>query len=117
MATVREIFQELDACPDGAILFVDECESIFSRRDKDTETSPRYGDRIRRADAFVEKRAGSKGKADLGKTADAIIREASKKKFRALRIIGAKWKLTAMLVRNLPADATDGLMTKVFSEN
>ena len=87
-----------------------------SRRDKDTETSPRYGDRIRRADAFVEKRAGSKGKADLGKTADAIIREASKKKFRALRIIGAKWKLTAMLVRNLPADATDGLMTKVFSE-
>ena len=58
-----------------------------SRRDKDTETSPRYGDRIRRADAFVEKRAGSKGKADLGKTADAIIREASKKKFRALRPI------------------------------
>lgn len=34
---VKQIFQELDACPDGAILFVDECESIFSRRDKDTK--------------------------------------------------------------------------------
>lgn len=34
---VRQIFQELDACPDGAILFVDECESIFSRRTQDTK--------------------------------------------------------------------------------
>lgn len=34
---VKEIFQEIDACPDGAILFVDECESIFSRRGQDTK--------------------------------------------------------------------------------
>ena len=36
-AAVRQIFDELDACPDGAILFVDECESIFSRRTADTK--------------------------------------------------------------------------------
>lgn len=36
-AAVRQIFQEIDACPDGAILFVDECESIFSRRGQDTK--------------------------------------------------------------------------------
>ncbi len=34
---VKEIFDEIDACPDGAILFVDECESIFSRRTQDTK--------------------------------------------------------------------------------
>lgn len=34
---VKQIFQEIDACPDGAILFVDECESIFSRRTSDTK--------------------------------------------------------------------------------
>lgn len=34
---VKQIFQELDSCPDGAILFVDECESIFSRRTQDTK--------------------------------------------------------------------------------
>ncbi len=34
---VREIFNEIDACPDGAILFVDECESIFSVRTSDTK--------------------------------------------------------------------------------
>lgn len=34
---VRQLFREIDACPDGAILFVDECESIFGRRDKDTK--------------------------------------------------------------------------------
>lgn len=34
---VRQIFDEIDACPDGAILFVDECESIFSRRTQDTK--------------------------------------------------------------------------------
>ena len=34
---VKQLFQELDACPDGAILFVDECESIFSRRTQDTK--------------------------------------------------------------------------------
>ena len=36
-AAVKEIFEELDACEDGAILFVDECESIFSVRKKDTQ--------------------------------------------------------------------------------
>ncbi len=36
-AAVRQIFDEIDACPDGAILFVDECESIFSRRTSDTK--------------------------------------------------------------------------------
>ncbi|HIZ02669.1 MAG TPA: ATP-binding protein [Candidatus Borkfalkia avistercoris] len=34
---VKQIFQEIDACPEGAILFVDECESIFSRRTQDTK--------------------------------------------------------------------------------
>ena len=34
---VKQIFQEIEACPDGAILFVDECESIFSRRTNDTK--------------------------------------------------------------------------------
>ena len=34
---VRQIFQEIEACPDGAILFVDECESIFSKRTADTK--------------------------------------------------------------------------------
>lgn len=34
---VRQIFEEIDACPDGAILFVDECESIFSKRTSDTK--------------------------------------------------------------------------------
>ena len=33
----KQIFQEIDACPEGAILFVDECESIFSRRNQDTK--------------------------------------------------------------------------------
>lgn len=36
-AAVKQLFQELDACPDGAILFVDECESIFSKRTQDTK--------------------------------------------------------------------------------
>lgn len=34
---VRQLFDEIDACPDGAILFVDECESIFSKRTSDTK--------------------------------------------------------------------------------
>ena len=32
---VRQIFDDISAFSDGAILFVDECESIFTRRDKD----------------------------------------------------------------------------------
>lgn len=32
---VKELFQEIEACDDGAILFVDECESIFSKRTSD----------------------------------------------------------------------------------
>ena len=34
---VKQIFQEIDACPEGAILFVGECESIFSRRNQATK--------------------------------------------------------------------------------
>ena len=34
---VKEIFDEMDSCPDGAVLFVDECESIFSKRGADTK--------------------------------------------------------------------------------
>lgn len=34
---VRQLFDEMDAFADGAILFVDECESIFSRRTSDTK--------------------------------------------------------------------------------
>ena len=33
---VRDIFAELRACEDGAVLLVDECESIFSRRGQDS---------------------------------------------------------------------------------
>ncbi len=35
--SVRLLFQELNNCPDGAVLFVDECESIFSKRGQDTK--------------------------------------------------------------------------------
>ena len=34
---VKQIFDEIDACPEGAVLFVDECESIFSKRGADTK--------------------------------------------------------------------------------
>ncbi len=34
---VKQLFQDLDACEDGAILFVDECETIFSKRTADTK--------------------------------------------------------------------------------
>ena len=34
---VKQLFQEIDASPDGAVLFVDECESIFSKRGEDTK--------------------------------------------------------------------------------
>jgi len=34
---VKQIFEEIDSCPDGAVLFVDECESIFSKRTSDTK--------------------------------------------------------------------------------
>ncbi len=34
---VKQIFQEIESCEDGAILFVDECESIFSRRTNETK--------------------------------------------------------------------------------
>ncbi len=34
--SVREIFSQIEACPDGAILFIDECESIFGTRGGDT---------------------------------------------------------------------------------
>ncbi len=34
---VRDIFNQIEACPDGAILFIDECESIFSTRTSDTK--------------------------------------------------------------------------------
>ncbi len=34
---VRDLFEDIDSCPDGAILFVDECESIFSKRTGDTK--------------------------------------------------------------------------------
>ncbi len=36
-AAVKQLFKELEACPEGAILFVDECESIFSKRTSDTK--------------------------------------------------------------------------------
>lgn len=34
---VRAIFEDIESCPDGAVLFIDECESIFSRRTEKTE--------------------------------------------------------------------------------
>ena len=34
---VKQLFQDIEACEEGAILFVDECESIFSKRTADTK--------------------------------------------------------------------------------
>lgn len=34
---VRAIFEDIESCPDGAVLFIDECESIFSRRTESTQ--------------------------------------------------------------------------------
>lgn len=34
---VKAIFEEIEMCEDGAILFIDECESIFSKRTSDTK--------------------------------------------------------------------------------
>lgn len=36
-ASVKNLFDDMDACPGGCILFVDECESIFSARKEDTQ--------------------------------------------------------------------------------
>ncbi|MBQ8839791.1 MAG: ATP-binding protein [Clostridia bacterium] len=36
-ASIRELFAELDTCDEGAVLFIDECESIFSARKQDTQ--------------------------------------------------------------------------------
>lgn len=36
---IREIFSEIRACEDGAVLLVDECESIFSRRTGESNRS------------------------------------------------------------------------------
>lgn len=33
---VRDVFAELRACKDGSVLLIDECESIFARRDSNT---------------------------------------------------------------------------------
>lgn len=35
--SVKMIFEEIEACEEGAVLFVDECESIFSKRTADTK--------------------------------------------------------------------------------
>ncbi len=35
--SVKLLFQEMDACEEGAILFIDECESIFSKRSEGTK--------------------------------------------------------------------------------
>ncbi len=35
--SVKLLFQEMDACEEGAILFIDECESIFSKRTEGTK--------------------------------------------------------------------------------
>ena len=37
-AAVKQLFEELDACPDGAVLFVDECETIFAARKSDDKS-------------------------------------------------------------------------------
>ncbi|NLZ64896.1 MAG: ATP-binding protein [Clostridiales bacterium] len=34
---VKQIFEEIENCKDGAVLFVDECESIFSKRGEGTK--------------------------------------------------------------------------------
>ena len=34
---VKAVFDEIERCEDGAILFVDECESIFSKRSQNTQ--------------------------------------------------------------------------------
>lgn len=34
---VKLLFYDIECCEEGAVLFIDECESIFSRRDENTE--------------------------------------------------------------------------------
>ncbi|MGM9972078.1 MAG: AAA family ATPase [Anaeroplasmataceae bacterium] len=34
---VKMLFYDIEQCEEGAVLFIDECESIFSRRDENTE--------------------------------------------------------------------------------
>lgn len=36
-AAVKDLFIEMEACPKGAVLFIDECESIFSKRTNETK--------------------------------------------------------------------------------
>ena len=36
-AAVRQLFQEIESCEEGSILFVDECDSIFSKRSSDAK--------------------------------------------------------------------------------
>lgn len=36
-AAVKDLFLEIDACEEGAVLFIDECESIFSKRTGETK--------------------------------------------------------------------------------
>ena len=86
-----------------------------ARRDKQTTTSARYGERIAQVDAFVDKRASAKGKADLGKTVKALLKETARRKFRPTRIIGAKWKAVSVIVKILPDYVTDRILAKVFS--
>lgn len=86
-----------------------------ARRDKQTATSPRYGDRIARVDAFTEKRGNAKGKADLGKTVRLLLKETARRKFVPVRIVGAKWKALSAVVKFLPASLTDKILSKVFS--
>ena len=86
-----------------------------ARRDKQTTTSARYGERIAQVDAFVDKRASAKGKADLGKTVKALLKETARRKFRPTRIIGAKWKAVSVIVKILPDYITDRILAKVFS--
>lgn len=66
-------------------------------------------------DAFTEKRGNAKGKADLGKTVKALLKETARRKFRPTRIIGAKWKAVSVIVKILPDYVTDRILAKVFS--
>jgi SpoVK/Ycf46/Vps4 family AAA+-type ATPase len=37
-AAVKQLFEEIDACPEGAVVFIDECESIFAARKSDDKS-------------------------------------------------------------------------------
>ncbi len=79
----------------------------------ESETSSRYGNRIKRVDDFVSSRPNEK-KASLQSTVNKLEKEIERKKFKDVRIIGAKWKFVSVVVRMLPDGAATSIVKRIF---